>query len=248
MIDRFPPRYLIPNSITGVSLIMALASILASGRAAWEWAAWLVVWCALLDRVDGVVARAVRATSEFGVQFDTLADLLAFCVAPVLFVYLLLTQDPRYAPIYAGASARVLLQFAAGAYVLCGALRLSRFNVQASAVGPGWSRGLPVTIAGGLVTTFVLAAWHVAWPAAVAIVPLLLLVLSGFMISNLWLPKSLGPRRPSLIPWQALGVIGVYALGCARRGAAILFLVALAYPVIGFVAGALHPPSKRSAA
>src|SRR5690348_10759860 len=106
MFDRFHPRYLVPNAVTAANLILALTAIVEASRGRAETAAWLIVWCALLDRVDGVVARWLGASSEFGIQFDTLSDLLAFCVAPGLLVYFLLTGDPRYAPMYESAVTR----------------------------------------------------------------------------------------------------------------------------------------------
>jgi hypothetical protein len=97
MFDRVPLRYLVPNAVTAGSMVLALAAIIQASRGRHESAAWLIVSCALLDRVDGVAARWMKACSEFGVQFDSLADLLAFCAAPALLVYFLLSDDPRYA-------------------------------------------------------------------------------------------------------------------------------------------------------
>src|SRR5262249_44163686 len=144
-----------------------------------EAAAWLIVWCALLDRADGAIARWLGASSEFGIQFDTLSDLLAFCVAPALLVYFVLTSDPRYVSMYESVATRDFLCTSVGVYVLSGAIRLSRFNVQAETIGAKWFRGLPVTIAGALVATFILASWELAVPAeVVAASPILILTCS----------------------------------------------------------------------
>ncbi len=245
MFDRFHPRYLVPNCVTATSLMIALTAIVQASRGEHESAAWLIVWCALLDRVDGVAARSLRACSEFGIQFDTLADLLAFCVAPALQVHFLLTGDPRYAPLFAAGAARRALLASVGIYVVCGAIRLARFNVQAESVGPKWSRGLPVTIAGGLVSTFILAAWELALPAeVVAASPIVLLVSAGFMVSTLWLPKSLGEGTRIPLPLQVLGVSAIYGLGFARTLPVVLLAAALAYPTVGFVFGASHRPQQ----
>ena len=245
MFDRFHPRYLVPNAVTAVSMLIALVAIVQASRGQYESAAWLIVWCALLDRVDGVAARWLRACSDFGIQFDTLADLLAFCAAPALLVYFLLTGDPRYAPMFEAGAARGVLLASVGVYVLSGALRLARFNIQARAIGPQWSRGLPVTIAGGLVSTFLLAAWELALPAeVVAASPVVLLVSAVFMISILWLPKSLGEGTWVPLPFRVLGVLAIYGLGFARTLPAVLLAVALAYPALGFAFGRFHPPSR----
>src|SRR5205823_3649863 len=118
-------------------------------------AAWSIVWCVLLDRVDGVVARALKASSKFGVEFDSLADLLAFCVAPAVLGYVVLIRDPQYAGAATALDGRLVIGVLA-LYFLCGAVRLARYNVTADRA-PGWFRGLPTTIAGALVSTGFLA-------------------------------------------------------------------------------------------
>ena len=100
MFDTFHPRYLIPNAITALSLLLAFTSIVEASRGNFESAAWLIVWCVLLDIADGKVAGWVNARSSFGIQFDSLADLLAFCAAPATLVYFVLTIDPRHAPFF----------------------------------------------------------------------------------------------------------------------------------------------------
>src|SRR5262249_27342954 len=90
--DRVPLRYAVPNAVTATSMALALTAIVQASRGAHESAAWLVVACALMDRLDGLAARRMRACSEFGVHFDSLADLLAFCAVPALLVYFLLSD------------------------------------------------------------------------------------------------------------------------------------------------------------
>jgi len=244
MFDRFHPRYLVPNAVTGLSMVIAVVAIVQASRGVYESAAWLIVWCALLDRVDGFWARLVDACSDFGIQFDTLADLLAFCAAPAMLVYFLLTDDPRYAPMFEAYPARAVLLTSVGAYVLLGAMRLARFNVQTRSIGPRWSRGLPVTIAGAIVSTFILAAWELSLPTLVVMAsPIVLFACAVFMISNLWLPKSMGKGKRTLLALQVLGVVTIYGLGLIRALPTVLLAVALAYPAFGFVFGGLRPPN-----
>jgi CDP-diacylglycerol---serine O-phosphatidyltransferase len=238
-------RYLIPNSVTGASLVIGLTAIERASRGNYELSAWLIVWCALLDRVDGVAARMLHACSPFGVQFDTLADLAAFCLAPAFLAYFLLVGDPRYAVSYGTQAARAGLMFSAIVYVLCGAVRLARFNVQTEELGPQWFRGLPVTIAGAIVATFILSAWEFALPSSViASVPLLLITCAAMMVTTLWLPKSNvdGIRIP--MACQILAIVAIYGLGFTRTFPIFLLAAAFLYPVAGFVFGALHPPES----
>jgi len=247
MFDRFDLRYVLPNTVTAASLVMAMVAIVLASRGEHASAAWLIVWCALLDRLDGVVARWLDACSEFGVHFDTLADLLAFCVAPALLVYFVLQDDPRYAPVFTPYPARAVLLASVGIYCLFGALRLARFNIQTRSIGPKWSRGLPVTMAAGLVSTFILTAWERSLPQVVAASPIVLWVCAAFMISHLWLPKSLG--KGSRVPFvlQALGATAIYGLGFSRAHPTILLAAALVYPGLGFVYGGLRPPTSSRA-
>lgn len=237
MIATFPLRYLAPNAITATSLLLALVAIVQAAEGQHDAAAWTIVWCVLLDRFDGFVARRLDACSEFGVQFDTLADLLAFGAAPALLVYFRL-------PVHA---AGLWPAFAAGLYLLAAALRLARFNVQTHDIGPDWSRGLTVTIAAAIAALFPLSAEAGGWSArAWSLLPALLVLLAVLMISALWLPKALplGTVGRALF---ALGVVVVYGLGALRRGPEWLFAAAVAYPTLGFTWGALHPPHVRQA-
>lgn len=229
MIARFPARYLAPNAITAASLLLALVAIVQAAEGQHDSAAWTIVWCVLLDRFDGFVARRLRACSEFGVQFDTLADLLAFGAAPALLVYFRLPAG----------EAGLVPAWTAGLYLLAAAVRLARFNVQTHALGPDWSRGLTVTIAAALVALYALSANARGW--SLAALPGLLMLLSLLMVSTLWLPKALPLGAWARLPF-ALGVVLVYGLGALRRAPELLFALALAYPTLGFTWGALHPP------
>ena len=75
-------RYTIPNSFTSLSLLLGIASIVTSQIGELELAAWIIVWCGLLDVLDGLSARLLKATSDFGAEFDSMADLVSFGVAP----------------------------------------------------------------------------------------------------------------------------------------------------------------------
>ena len=71
-------RYLVPNFFTAVSFLMGCASILMCFEGELYWATWLILWSVLLDKVDGTAARLLGASSEFGSELDSMADLVAF--------------------------------------------------------------------------------------------------------------------------------------------------------------------------
>lgn len=90
-------------------------------------AAWLIIWAVLVDRLDGLVARTLKATSDFGVQMDSLADAFNFGVVPASLVYVSLRSTPELG--FDHGPRHVLLAVACVAWVLAGAFRLAKFNV-----------------------------------------------------------------------------------------------------------------------
>ena len=154
-------RYTIPNSFTALSLLLGIASIVTTqlgGREYLELAAWMIVWCGLLDTVDGVAARVLKATSSFGAEFDSMADLVSFGVAPAI---LMLNAGMQIGGIESGTGQFWVLAVAAGVFALAGALRLARFNLPTSKPERGWFVGIPITAAGGgLCSSLVLVLLH----------------------------------------------------------------------------------------
>ena len=86
-------RYVIPNAVTSASLVVGLLVMVAAMDGRFEAAGWLMVMCVLLDKLDGTTARLLGATSKFGVQLDSLADLVVFGVAPAATLHLLARSD-----------------------------------------------------------------------------------------------------------------------------------------------------------
>lgn len=138
--------YLLPNMITAGSLFFGFFAIRMASEGNFVLAAYGILAAGVCDGLDGSVARLTRTQSGFGVQFDSLCDLVAFGVAPAWLAYQFAAQD-------AGR-----LGFAAAfIYLACGALRLARFNV-ASSVGraSGNFSGIPIPIAAAGVAVYVL--------------------------------------------------------------------------------------------
>ena len=180
--DLRKTKYILPNLFTLSSVFAAFYSIVLTSRAdnAKELAvaAWLIIISMVLDGCDGRVARATRTQSEFGMQMDSLADAIAFGVAPAFLVY-------RWALEGAGAAGLIV----AFVFVACGVMRLARFNVLASKKkGPATHFvGLPIPLAAGALTSLVLAHtaltghFHMTSTISAALVTLLL---AGLMVSN----------------------------------------------------------------
>src|SRR5690349_17200838 len=137
--------YLIPSLFTAGNLMCGFFSIIATFRGDYVNAALLILLANVFDGIDGYAARLTRTTSQFGVEFDSLADVVSFGVAPAVLVYL-----------WALVPWETWGWLAACTYVVCGALRLSRFNVQSAGPAKGYFLGLPIPAAAEMIASIVL--------------------------------------------------------------------------------------------
>ena len=142
--------FLLPNALTTGALFAGFYSIIAGINGHYIAAAVAVVVAGLLDGLDGRVARLTNTQSEFGVQYDSLSDLISFGLAPALLAFNWSLTTMRDISPLAGK----LGWLAAFLFVACAALRLARFNTQASSVDKTYFQGLASPAAAGtLVTT-----------------------------------------------------------------------------------------------
>ena len=124
--------YLLPTLFTVGNLFCGFSSIVQSSRGVFEQAAVLILLAGALDLLDGRIARLTGTTSEFGLEFDSLADLVSFGVAPSFLAYL-----------WALAPLHRLGWLVAFLFVVCAAMRLARFNIQSSVGSKRYFAGLP---------------------------------------------------------------------------------------------------------
>jgi CDP-diacylglycerol--serine O-phosphatidyltransferase len=149
-------RYLAPNVITLSSMIFGLVSLWSTHNGNTPLAAWLIIYAVLTDRLDGLVARAVKGTSELGMQLDSFADFLNFGVAPAFLVLSYLSSRPDL-PYHEGGGAHTMLFVACGGYMLCAVFRLARYNVLSDDQIPTKIFfGFPTTLAGGMLAIWIL--------------------------------------------------------------------------------------------
>jgi CDP-diacylglycerol--serine O-phosphatidyltransferase len=151
--------YLLPNMITTLSMFFGFLSITLAMQGRYHPAGLAVLIAALMDGLDGKVARLTNTTSAFGVQYDSLADLVAFGLAPAILLWQWQLKN------FEGIG-----MAAAFIYTACGALRLARFNVTAAATGKRFFIGLPIPAGGCTIVCFVFfttgfpASLHAALP------------------------------------------------------------------------------------
>ena len=162
----------IPNFFTAANLILGSSALVAVINHSPKTAAVLVLLAAFFDRADGSIARRCSCSSNFGKEFDSLADLVSFGVAPAALTYSA-AVNKWHAPAPLGFLCFIL-------FILCGAFRLARFNI--SGGGP-YYQGLPITVAGSIMAA---AAVVIKSPPAVLI---LCFVLAAAMVSTVRIPK-----------------------------------------------------------
>src|SRR5688572_26194653 len=202
-------RYLAPNLVTSIGIVFGLMSLVATFEQRYVDAGWLIIWCVMLDRVDGFVARGLKATSEFGMHMDSFADAINFGVAPAYLCFVVLTRIPALG--FAEGTGRVLLLGAVLGWVLACVVRLAKFNA-ISGEAPGIFFGVATTLAAGVLTIWLIVLLKYGPPGlglapaegfggarllgdlvipvqAWGYVPAAMIVLALLMVSNAPMPK-----------------------------------------------------------
>lgn len=195
--------YLLPNLLTTFSLFAGFFSIVASIQDRFMEAAIAILVSAFFDAADGKVARLTNTTSRFGVEYDSLSDLVAFGVAPALLVFQWALQPWGK-----------LGWLAAFLFTACGALRLARFNVQFDSVENKYFTGLPIPGAAAMIAStffFYNFLGQGATPSRRFVFLAMVYLLALLMVSAIRYPSfkqiNFIERKP--LRWLALFVLGI---------------------------------------
>lgn len=182
------PLYILPNFFTALSAFLGFLSIAHAASGRFENACWLIFCALIFDGLDGRVARLTGTTSKFGVEFDSLADVIAFGVAPAALLFM-----------YLGIHFSKFGIVVSGLFVVMGAMRLARFNVAANSSDPNVFIGLPIPSAAVFVASWILIDVHYDLPQWFDIALLVMaLCVSVLMVSNI--------RYPSFKHWADKGI------------------------------------------
>jgi len=221
-------KYLLPNLFTSANLVSGFLSMIYAHNGQYPYAALMILLAAGLDCLDGKVARLTGSASAFGVEYDSLADLLSFGMAPgwLLYTWALRSLSP-------------FGWLAAFAFVICGALRLARFNVQASGVQKYTFTGLPIPAAASVVASAVLLIRHLYedLPGSVdtdhpLVIVLAVYTLALLMVSN-FKYRSFKRLRWRRWPLPLLAVSVLLSTVLIYGPELILFLLSLGYALSG---------------
>lgn len=171
--------YLLPNLFTTAALFSGFFAIIAASQGRFEAACVAIFVAGILDGLDGRVARLTNTQSEFGVQYDSLSDLVSFGMAPALVMYHWALQSMKLD----GMTLGKIGWLGAFLYAACAALRLARFNSQVGTVDKRWFIGLPSPSAAGLMASFVWVCHDLGWSGESLRYPALVVtVLAGLLM------------------------------------------------------------------
>lgn len=227
--------YLFPNLVTSGALMAGFFSICKTFDGDYTTAAWAIAVAMFFDGMDGKIARLTKTTSEFGVQYDSLSDLVSFGVAPGILVY---NFALRYA-FSPGMGWAIAFLFTA-----CGALRLARFNVQTATIDGRWFVGVPIPAGASVLVFTVLFFNDIGLVTATGLaqfpnlVTAITLVTALAMVSTIkyWAFKDIELFRKHAFGTLFLGIICLAVV--FREPQRSLFMLTILYlasgPVIAF--------------
>ncbi len=232
--------YLFPSLITLSNLAAGVMSILFAMQGHLSSAAWCIIAGIIMDMLDGRVARWAGATSQFGVELDSLCDLVSFGVAPAILMYQVALQP-------LGRPAYMIVVF----FAMTAALRLARFNLRAQ-TGEVTTHfvGLPVPAAAGILASFVLSYELFGdetittktiplvmkrMPFFYKFVPLMMIILAFLMISNVQYGnfKKLKLSHPKSVQNLAFLLVGLLLIFTYPQN--MIFIVFSLYVLTGLI-------------
>lgn len=230
--------YILPNLFTSASLFLGFFAIVRVMNGQFKEAAMAIIGAGICDGLDGKIARLTGTASEFGIEYDSLADLVSFGVAPGVMIYLWALKP--YGKIG---------WLAAFLYVICGALRLARFNVQVNTVEKSVFKGLPIPAAAGMVATTILVHYELGTGEAVkrVIIPIMTYALAYLMVSNI---KYRSFKDLDLIkrkPFHTLVFLVILLTVIVAAPEVMLFILGTLYVLSGPVAALKGIISRKDA-
>ncbi len=238
--------YLLPNLITTAALFAGFYGIVAATQGKFDQASVAIFIAMILDALDGRVARMTNTQSEFGAEYDSLADMGSFGLAPALIMFEWSLSSLADVSFTFGK----LGWLAAFLYVASAALRLARFNVKASNTDKRYFQGLPSPAAAAVVVGFVWACFDNGIDGAdVALIALPIIVFSGLMmVSNISYYSFKDIDFHNKVPFMAMLIVVLVFVFTAIDPPITLFGCFMLYALSGPVVSILRRFRKRGRA
>jgi CDP-diacylglycerol--serine O-phosphatidyltransferase len=212
--------YILPNIFTSLNLFCGFYAVISSIDGKFIAASIAIIIGVLFDIMDGKIARATNTTSKFGIEYDSLSDLISFGLAPGIMIYL-----------WALRPLGRIGWLGAFLFMVCGALRLARFNSQVGHVSSDHFIGLPIPAGAGMAATTVLFfhKFGLAGKIHPIFILVLLYVLSFLMVSTIKYDSFKKPEVFRKMNFNVLVAIILILIFIAAQPSIALFLLGLTY-------------------
>ncbi len=230
-------RRFIPSLFTVLNAFCGFLSIVHSSQGDFQNAAMFIIYASMFDAVDGIAARLTNSASKFGVELDSLSDVISFGAAPSFLIYNIYLKE-------LGDIGIVMSSF----LLIFAALRLARFNVQLSGFDKDKFSGLPAPMSAFTICTFILFYFDkiLSREYSVAVLIILAVLLPALMVSKIkynTLPKpSLASLKKNIVPYIVLLIAGILITATNGEGS---FSFCLFYIFSGILRSTYHTLFKK---
>lgn len=213
--------YILPNLVTTANMFCGFYSTILATQGRYKESAFAIIIAGIFDALDGRIARMARATSSFGVEYDSLSDIISFGLAPAFLMY-----QWSLNPLDRMGWVVSFL------YLACAALRLARFNVNSATISKAYFQGIPSPMAAALLVTFIIFCDAIGWYQGTSLrsTSLALTLLAGaLMVSTIPFPsyKEVNWRSKASFGYLMVGLISIMAIVIEAELA--MFVVFLTY-------------------
>ena len=214
--------YVLPNLFTASSIFVGVISIVEASKDHFVLASWLILLALIFDGLDGRIARMTNTTSQFGVEFDSLADIISFGIAPAMLLYFFIGDEFGRFGILVSAL-----------YVIFGAIRLARFNISTAKTDPNVFIGLPIPTAAIFISMWILLFHKYDLQAYSIVLLLLALGVAILMVSNFRYPSFKKVQLDKPMVFRTLILLTIAASFLYLFAAEGFALIILAYTLYG---------------
>jgi len=220
--DRSNLLYVLPNLFTASSIFVGVISIVEASKEHFVLASWLILLALIFDGLDGRIARMTNTTSQFGVEFDSLADIISFGIAPAMLLYFFIGHEFGRFGILVSAL-----------YVIFGAIRLARFNISTAKTDPNVFIGLPIPTAAIFISMWILLFHKYTLENYSIILLFLSLGVAILMVSNFRYPSFKKVKLDRPMVFRTLILLTIVASLLYLFAAEGFALIILAYTLYG---------------
>jgi len=216
--------YILPNIFTSLNIFCGFYAVIASINGKFVAAATAIIIAGIFDLLDGKIARATNTTSKFGIEYDSLADLISFGLAPGLMMYL-----------WALKPMGRIGWLAAFLFMVCGALRLARFNTQTGRISSSHFVGLPIPAGAGMNAVIVLIFHRLGFQVEYnhVLILVILYILAFLMVSKIRYNSFKKPELFKKMNFNVLVTAILVLIFIAAQPSIALFTLGLTYVLSG---------------